>query len=182
MTSFPATSSRFFVTWSEAKIANFKSEKVDEDDSLRAANSYSSRENLCPVDKEGLAIVFGVKKFQQYLYGRHFIINTDHKPLLGLFNEKKQIPQMASPKVQRWALMLAAYGYAIAYKEGKEHANADALSRLPLPDLHNNTVTHGDSVFLMQVLESTPVDAGRIKTVTKRDPTLARVCKLVRYG
>ena len=89
---------------------------------------------------------------------------------------------MASPRVQRWALTLTAYEYSIAYKEGKEHVNADVPSRLPLPDVSNNTVTPGDSVFLMQVLESTPVDAGRIKTVTRRDPILARVCKLVQYG
>ena len=58
---------------------------------------------------------------------------------------------MASPRVQLSALMLAAYDYSIAYKKGKKHTNADALSRLPLLDVPNNTVTPGDSVFLMQV-------------------------------
>ena len=49
------------------------------------------------LDKEDLAIVFGVKRFHQYLYGRKFEIVTDHKPLLGLFGENKAIPHMASP-------------------------------------------------------------------------------------
>ena len=98
--------------------------------------AYASRtltapeRNYAKLDKEGLAIVFGVKKFHQYLYGRHFTIHTDYKPLIGLFNEHKPIPQMASGRVQRWALTLATFEYSIVHKAGKAHANADALSRL----------------------------------------------------
>ena len=40
---------------------------------------------------------------------------------------------MAAARIQRRALTLAAYNYSIKYKPGPEHANADALSRLPLP-------------------------------------------------
>jgi len=49
-------------------------------------------------------IVFGVKKFHQFhqfLYGHKFTIKTDHKPLEGLFSEKKGVLQQASPRVQR---------------------------------------------------------------------------------
>ena len=56
--------------------------------------------NYSQLDKEGLAVIFGVKKFHQYVYGRQFTIVTEHKPLLGLLGEKKAIPQMASPRVQ----------------------------------------------------------------------------------
>jgi len=47
------------------------------------------------VDKEGLAVIFGVKKFHIQLHGRAFQINADHKPLLRLFHEKRAIPTMA---------------------------------------------------------------------------------------
>jgi len=50
------------------------------------------------IDKETLAIVFGVKHFHQYLLGRQFIIKSDHKPLQHLFGEKKGIPDMASAR------------------------------------------------------------------------------------
>jgi len=79
------------------------------------------------LDKEGLAIVFAVKRFHQYLYGRVSKIYTDHKPLMSLFSETKCIPPLASARVQRWALTLSAYQYTIVYRAGKDNANADAL-------------------------------------------------------
>ena len=67
--------------------------------------------NYSTIDKEALAMIVGVKKFHQFLYGKRFTIRTDHKPLEGLFGEKKGISSQASPRVQRWALTLAAYEY-----------------------------------------------------------------------
>ena len=80
------------------------------------------------LDKEALAIMFGIKRFHKYVYGRSFTICTDHKPLISLFHEKKPVPLMGSPRVQRWAVLLRAYEYTIVYKPGKEHANANALA------------------------------------------------------
>ena len=82
------------------------------------------------LDKEGLAIVFGVKHFHHYLLGRHFTMYSDHKPLQYLFNENKAIPTMASARIQDWALTLSAYDYDIVFKPGSKHANVDVLSRL----------------------------------------------------
>ena len=87
-----------------------------------------AEKNYSQLEKEGLAIIFGVKKFHNYLFGRHFTIESDHKPLSYLFNE---ISPMASSLIQRWALTLSAYQYTIRYKTGKTLSNADALSRLP---------------------------------------------------
>ena len=84
------------------------------------------------LDKEALAIVYGVKKYHQYLYGRSFQLKTDHKPLIYIFSEKKATPAMASSRIQRWSLTLGAYSYTIEHRKGSENENADALSRLPL--------------------------------------------------
>ena len=80
------------------------------------------------VKKEGLAIIFAVKKFHQYLYGHHFTIYSDHQPLKYLFSESRQVPTMASSRIQRWALTLSAYEYSIQYRPGPRLGNADALS------------------------------------------------------
>lgn len=53
------------------------------------------------IEKEGLALIFRVKKFHQYLWGRKFRMETDHKPLLTLFGEHKSLPRMAAARIQR---------------------------------------------------------------------------------
>ncbi|UYV80938.1 hypothetical protein LAZ67_19002227, partial [Cordylochernes scorpioides] len=68
------------------------------------------------IDREALAVIFAVTKFYQYLLGRKFKILTDHKPLVGLFNLSKPIPQFLSPCMSRWCLTLSAYSYSIEYK------------------------------------------------------------------
>jgi len=86
------------------------------------------------VEKEGLACVYGVKRFHLYLFGHKFVLQTDHQPLTTLFNETKAIPVRASSRIQRWALLMASYEYTIVFRSTSKHANADAMSRLPLPD------------------------------------------------
>ena len=80
------------------------------------------------LDKEGLAIVYGVKRFHQYLFGRSFTICSDHKPLQYIFSETRPIPNLASARLQRWALTLSAYSYQIRYKPGKDNSNASSES------------------------------------------------------
>ena len=134
------------------------------------------------LDKEGLAIVFGVKKFHHFLYGRHFTILSDHKPLQHLFSESRPVPALASARIQRWALTLSAYSYTIAYKPGSDHANADTLSRLPLPEKPSEVPLPGETILLMDTLHGSPVSATQIKHWTDHDPLLSLVRKLVLQG
>ena len=127
------------------------------------------------LDKEALAIVYGVKKYHQYLYGRQFQLKTDHKPLIHIFSEKKATPTMASSRIQRWALTLGVYSYTIQFRKGCDNGNADALSRLPLPSTRKEPPKPADIVHLMEYLDSSPITSSQIRVLTDQDPTLSRV-------
>ena len=92
-----------------------------------------AEKNYPQLDKEALAVVFGVTKFKRYVFGREFTITTDHKPLLGTFGEGKPIPVVASARMQQWALTLQWYRYKLIFVPGKENVNTGACSHLPLP-------------------------------------------------
>lgn len=87
----------------------------------------SSERNYSQVEKEALSLVFRVKKFHLYLYGRKFTLTTDHKPLTTILGPKQGVPTLAAARLQRWALMLAAYTYDIEFRPTGQHANADGL-------------------------------------------------------
>ena len=127
-------------------------------------------------------MIFGVKKFHKFLYGQSFTIKTDHKPLEGLLGDRKGVPTLAAPRIQRWALTLAAYGYKIQYKAGKSNGNADALSRLPLPQMPLSTPQPGETILLMEHLEETPVTSSHIREWTKRDPVMSKVLRFTMEG
>ena len=97
-------------------------ENGDERPVAYASRSLSSAEKrYSQLDREALALVFGVIRFLQYLLGRQFKLLTDHKPLIHLFGESRGIPTMASARLQRWALTLSGYDYKIVYKRGEDN-------------------------------------------------------------
>ena len=122
-------------------------------------------------------MVFAVKKFHQFLYGRHFTMHTDHKPLLGIFRCDKAVPLIASGRIQRWSLTLAMYEYNLVYRPGKENGNADALSRLLLKDHPSHTPIPQEVINLVDHLKQSPVNALNI-----RDLVLFQLLKFTLQG
>ena len=92
------------------------------------ASKTLSREqqNYCTTKKELLAAVHFVEHFRQYLYGRHFVIRTDHSSLKWLRNFKNIDGMLA-----RWLASLDRYDYTIVHRKGDHHRNVDGLSRIP---------------------------------------------------
>ncbi|XP_035912575.1 uncharacterized protein LOC118512363 [Anopheles stephensi] len=89
-----------------------------------------AEEGYSQIDREGLAIIFAVTRFHKMLYGRHFRLQTDHKPLLRIFGSKKGIPVYTANRLQRFALALQLYDFEIEYIPTDKFGNADLLSRL----------------------------------------------------
>lgn len=141
-----------------------------------------SEARFSQTDREGLAVLTGVKHFHYWLAGRRFVIRTDHRPLLGLLGENKPLPVMASPRVMRWALLLSAYQYQLCYVPGSQQGNCDALSRLPLPATPADVPSPPESIQLLEFMDASPVTAADIRTATRRDPVLATVLRYVMSG
>ena len=71
---------------------------------VREAHSLCVKDfekNFAQVEKEALALIFGLSKFHQYLYGRTFILQTDHKSLTTIFGPTQGIPSLAATRLQR---------------------------------------------------------------------------------
>lgn len=130
--------------------------------------------------KEGAAIMLGVTRFHSYIYGRSFILITDHKPLLGILGPYTGIPSLAAARLQRWAIKLSAYQYELQYRRTEDHGNADALSRLPLPE--KGPVWEYDSCYSMEFLQSTTVTFADVQRATRSDSVLAAVMDRLRKG
>ena len=91
--------------------------------------AYASRKllprecNYATVEKECLALVW-VEKFKIYLYGKRFIIESDHEPLKYMKSFKN-----SNSRLMRWAISLQPYKYTVVYIKGCENVGADLLSR-----------------------------------------------------
>ena len=106
---------------------------------------------------------------------------TDHKPVLSLFDENRSVPALASSRIQRWALTLAAYQYTIKYRPGKDSFCADALSRLPMEATDNDQMEE-EKILAIDYLTTTLVTAKDIRLKTRRDPWMSRVLRCTLEG
>ena len=96
-----------------------------------ASRKLLSREvQYSVIEKECLALVWGIQKFESYLYGREFLLETDHQPLLYLNRAK-----VANARLMRWALALQPYRFRIIAIKGSENIGADFLSRHIVSDV-----------------------------------------------
>ena len=138
--------------------------------------------NYSQLEKEGLSRVFGIKKFYSYLFGHKFELVTDHQPLLGLLGELKSASPQASARIRRWSLFLSNFEYTLKFRSTSAHANADALSRLPLAVEPTTEDTPPELVLLAEHLDESTVTAAQIRAWTRRDPQLALVVQFLQQG
>lgn len=138
--------------------------------------------NYAQIEKEGLAIVFGIKRFNLYLYGRKFTLFTDHQPLTRIFGPKSGIPALAAARLQRWAVLLSGYDYDIVYKRSADNANADFFSRFPVQTRDEEDPDPDEHYVFATSVSSLPVTAVEIADLTKKDKVLVKVYEYTSSG
>ncbi|XP_044747447.1 uncharacterized protein K02A2.6-like [Coccinella septempunctata] len=145
----------------------------------------NSEKNYSHIEKEGLAIIFAVLKFHQYLYANKFKLVTDNKALISIFGQHKPIPQFSANRLRRWAVILSNYQYEIEYVESKKN-NADALSRLLKNHSENDTLSIEDKEVnycnFLSNSDELPMNYNQIVRETKQDELIAKIIRLVKTG
>lgn len=104
-----------------------------------ASKTFTKGEsNKSTIEQELTAIHWAITHFRPYIYGQHFLVRTDHRPLSYLFSMKNP-----SSKLTRMRLDLEEYDFTVEYLRGKDNQVADALSRITIDDLRelNEKVT-----------------------------------------
>ena len=148
----------------------------------------SAEKNYSQTEKEGLALIFAVRKFHRYIYGRKFTLLTDHRPLLGIYGSKKGIPAHSANRLQRWSLTLLGYDFDIQYRRTTEFGQADALSRLIAShtpqdeDVVIAKVESDVSAVLEETVNRLPVSWKDIRDASERDYVLPGVVDALKSG
>ena len=126
------------------------------------------------IERETLAVVFGLEKFEYYLLGRKVVVETDHSPLEQIF--KKNIAE-APARLQRFLLRCLKFDITAKYKPGKAIPVADALSRVCFKE--EETVKH-DIHFI--TTKSCPTDIKTVQEATMQDQDLNKLKEVVFKG
>jgi len=133
-----------------------------------------------------LAVTWACEKFTDYVLGRKFQIETDHKPLVPLLNTK-QLDSMP-PRILRFRLRLARYDYTVCHVPGRHLYTADTLSRAPVAESEpdDNSLQEEVEAFVNSVVErSLPATEQRLdayRHAQEQDPVCQQVTEYCRQG
>lgn len=143
----------------------------------------ATEQKYSAIDKEAMAIIFGVTKFYNYTYGRTFELETDNAALVMIFGPNKCIPKMAAKRLQHYAIFLSALNYKIRHIKTNMNP-ADFLSRLNIDNNQEILEMHPlcehanvSNIHYINNSEVEKLDWKLIQTKTKKDLILSKVIR-----
>ena len=128
------------------------------------------------IERECLAVMYGLEKFEYYLLGRHTVIESDHSPLEQIF--KKNISS-APARLQRMLLRCLKYDIEIKYTPGRKIPVADALSRVCIEK--DDTQEQVREVSFVEGIKC-PIDLKRVRDACDKDATHTTLRNTVYQG
>ena len=135
------------------------------------------------IEREMLAIVFGIQRFHTFLYGRYFTVASDHKPLSTI--TAKPI-NTAPARLQRMLLQIQGYHCTVIYKPGSQMKLADALSRLSNPEndteIAFETCISSVSIENIALINFSQTKREQLKKDTSSDPILCQIKEFIFQG
>ena len=136
----------------------------------------SNERKWSQIEKEALAVVYGLEKFDQYTFGRTVIINNDHKPLETIL--RKPLSQ-ATRRIQSLMMRMFRYDFEFEWMKGAELHVADTLSRAypkvqeELPDLR---------ILSVEAINIPDHRMEEIRQATAQDSQFQVLCKYIMEG
>ena len=149
----------------------------------------SAQANYSNIERECLAVVYGIQRFHNYLYGRPFTVISDHKPIEVIMHKSLQC---APTRIQRMMTKIQGYDFKVTYIPGPKVIMADTLSRLPnsntSEDVLSNDHVHGISISECTIIDidllnfSPPPKQSEIRQFTTIDPVLKTLSETIYTG
>ena len=121
-----------------------------------------AEKNYQNLERECLAMIWGMEKFHYFLYGKHFTLETDQKPLVSIY--RKHMVEI-SPRIQRLVVRSFPYQpFDVQYRRGKEIPLADALSRVSPTPVEEDGIQL-PIVAVNLITSSVPVSSSEIELI-----------------
>lgn len=128
----------------------------------------SAEKNYGITEKECLAIVWSLQYLRHYLYGRTFVVITDHCGLCWFMSNGR-----VNSRLTRWSIKLQEFSFVVKYRSGKLHEDADCISRDSI-EVENDHENLGTTSSVKSVEEN-----DKIRHLQKSDEFCIKTCKLL---
>lgn len=165
-----------------AVLSHIMPDKTERPIAFASKTLTKAEKGYSQLDKEAAALIWGLKKFFQFCYGRKITLIMDNQPLARILHPEKASPATTAIRLVHYANFLAGFDYEIKLRKTTEHANADYFSRHSIStEKEKDKLTDDDAFYLNQISEL-PVTLHEIREATKRDPELQKLYLDIQSG